>query len=371
MKRKLLFLLCMVLVGFTGASCLDDETSEIAQGQIYPLMSFSVAVNDTYYHGKIDQASHRVEVGGIVDLYSITGVDYTLQEGATISPDPSTFVGQWAESQTVTVTSPDGTSTTYTIVMTRYDESLEGVIFHDDFNVDGTPDPTKWRLCDKATSDWNYEMSESYDQAYVQDGVLVLVAEKVGDQYLAGGIETQGLFDFTFGKVEVRARITSYPDGAFPAIWMMPSQYIYNDWPYCGEIDIMEHIGQDAGIYSSIHNRYYDIAGIDDPAHTSGMTPVDDITAFHTYAVEWTADELIFSIDGVETFTYPNLHLEDEATQQQWPFTEDSKFYLILNMGLGDTDGTHSGTSWAGPVDDSGLPAIMEVDWVRVYEPGE
>ena len=57
------------------------------------------------------------------------------------------------------------------------------------------------------------------------------------------------------------------------------------------------------------------------------------------------------------------MHLPDEAEKMQWPFTENSSFYLIMNMSLG------SEGSWAGPADDMGLPAIMEVDWIRVSKP--
>ena len=54
----------------------------------------------------------------------------------------------------------------------------------------------------KNGSDWNDEMSESYDQAYVKDGKLVLVAEKIDGEYRAGGICTNGKFDFTFVKLK-------------------------------------------------------------------------------------------------------------------------------------------------------------------------
>ncbi|MDY5262038.1 MAG: beta-glucanase, partial [Candidatus Cryptobacteroides sp.] len=52
---------------------------------------------------------------------------------------------------------------------------------------------------------------------------------------------------------------------------------------------------------------------------------------------------------------------------KQWPFTSKSEFYLILNMGLGDPG------TWAGAVDDANMPAVMEVDWIRVstIESGE
>jgi beta-glucanase (GH16 family) len=230
----------------------------------------------------------------------------------------------------------------------------------DEFDVDGNPDPTKWVLCQKAGSDWNDEMSESYDQAYVKDGRLILKAEKIGDEYKAGGIETQGKFDFTFGRVEVKAKITSYPNGAFPAIWMMPKKYIYDGWPNCGEIDIMEHVKQESAIHHTIHTHYtYDL-NIKDPSNTAQVTC--NYQDWNIYALEWSEDKLTFFINGQETFSYSNLKLENEAEMKQWPFTKDSSFYLILNMGLG---GDRPG-SWAGPIDDANLPAIMEIDWVKI-----
>lgn len=369
MKKKCLFLFSLLCIGVAATACLDDETSKITQ-ESYPLMAFSVGVENaatgavTYYHGDIDQTEHKVNIGSITNLYSITDVDYTLEEGATISPDPSAWIGNWKKDQTVTVTGADGATTSYVITFTQYDESMDNVLFYDDFSgSDRIPDDSKWSLCARQTSDWNEEMSESYDQAYVdtETGELVLRAEQIDGEYQSGGIETQNKFAFTFGKVEVRAKIVRYPDGAFPAIWMMPQTFIYAGWPACGEIDIMEHIKQDGFIYSSIHNHYYDTMGNDDPSHTA--TVACDIEEYHVYGVEWTEDELVFTLDGQETFIYPNLHLENEAEMMQWPFTADASFYLILNMGLGSN--TSSG-SWAGPIDDAGLPAEMRVDWVKV-----
>ena len=181
MKRKILLILNMAIIGFSTAACSDDETNYITPEKKYPLTDFAVAVNNvsanttSYYHGKIDQTTHRVEIGTIEDANTITGVDYTLMsDGATISPDPATFVHNWKKEQTVTVTTEDNQTTTYTIVLTKFDDTMKDVLFMDEFDVDGNPDPTKWVLCQKAGSDWNDEMSESYDQAYVKDGRLIL-----------------------------------------------------------------------------------------------------------------------------------------------------------------------------------------------------
>lgn len=360
--KKIFLLLSMMFIGFSGIACSDDETSEIAPQKKYPLTAFAVKVGNSFYHGKIDQTTHKVEIGGISDAKLITEVDYTLFDGqTTISPDPTTFIDNWKKEQTVTVSTPDGVKTTYTIVLTKFDETVTNLLFSDDFDVDGNPDPDKWVLCQKNTSDWCDEMSESYDQAYVEDGKLILKAELVDGEYKAGGIETNGKFNFTYGKVEVKARLTSYPNGAFPAIWMMPQSSVHGGWPQSGEIDIMEHVKQESVIHHTIHTHYtYDLGNTANPSNTKQVTC--EFGDWIIYAVEKTAEKLTFYVNGEETFSYPNLHLADEAEMKQWPFTEDNPFYIILNMGLGgDRDG-----SWAGPIDDANLPAIMEVDWIRV-----
>lgn len=372
MKRKLLLLVSITFFGISGIACSDsNDNNGIISQKKYPLTAFSIKLDagnslSTFYHGKIDQETHRVEIGVVEDANTITGVNYTLMsDGATISPDPATFVGQWNKEQTVTITTEDNKAITYTIVLTKFNAGLKDILFMDEFDIDGDPDHDKWILCKKGGSDWNDEMSESYDQAYVADGKLILKAEKVGDTYKAGGIETRGKFDFTFGKVEVKARITQYPNGAFPAVWMMPKTPIYGGWPQSGEIDIMEHVRQESVIHHTIHTHYtYDL-NIKNPPNTKQVAC--GFQDWVIYTVEKTEDKLTFYVNGQETFSYSNLKLEDETEKKQWPFTKDNPFYLILNMGLGgDRDG-----SWAGSIDDQHLPAILEIDYVKVTKLGK
>lgn len=361
MKTKLIFPLFVFILLL---SCSNNNIDIIEQEK-YPLTAFAVKVDGKLYNAKIDQNTCIAEIGGIDNANSITDVVYTLLDSAsTISPDPKSFLGAWVKEQNVTVTTSDKQNFEYKIILTDFSEENADVIFWDDFDVDGIPNESYWSLCPKQTSDWNDEMSESYDQAYVEDGKLILKAEKINDEYKAGGVQTSGKFDFTFGKLEVRARITSYPNGAFPAIWLMPSRYIYQGWPACGEIDVMEHIKQESWIHHTLHTHYIDNLGYkNDPLYTKH--PECNFSDWIVYGMEWTADKITFFIDGVETFSYPNLKLPDEEEKKQWPFTEDSAFYIILNMGLGgDREG-----SWPGPIDDSNLPAKMEIDWVKVSKP--
>ena len=125
------------------------------------------------------------------------------------------------------------------------------------------------------------------------------------------------------------------------------------------KIDIMEHIKQEPYIHQTLHTHYTYTLGIKNPP--SSTTVTIDYADWNTYGIEWTEDKITFLVNGVATFSYPNLYLENEAETQQWPFTKDSSFYIILNMGLEVIAG-----SWAGKIDDNNLPAIMEIDWVKV-----
>lgn len=345
------FILCIA----SAFSCSDMSGKDNIQEQ-YPLTAFAVKVGNSWYHAAIDQSTMQISVGALESGNPISDVRYSAAPGAEITPDPKDFIGEWEQIQNVEVEA-GGKKYVYSIVFPDWNQTEADFVFKDEFDVDGNPDPSRWVLCPEGTSDWNDEMSESYDQAYVEDGKLILVAEKEGDMYKAGGIKTEGKFGFTFGKVECRARITSCPDGAFPAIWMMPQKSVYQGWPACGEIDIMEHIKQEPHVHQTLHTHYTYTLG--NKTGTTAQT-VCSYRDWNVYAVEWTAESISFYVNDVLTFTYSNMHLPDEAEKKQWPFGEGAEFYLMLNMGLGNPG------TWAGPVDDTGLPAIMEVDWIRV-----
>lgn len=327
----------------------------------YPLTAFAVQVGSSWYHADIDQNTHSAVIGAIGNTDLITDVQYTLlDDDAVIAPDPLELVGRWEAEQQLTVTA-GGVRTVYTLVFSAFEDKDKDVIFYDGFDTDGVPDTDKWVLCPKGSSDWNNEMSESYDYAWCENGNLMLKADKVDGTYYAGGIKTEGRFSFTYGLVECRARISRYPDGAFPAIWMMPQTALYQGWPACGEIDIMEHIKQEGVVWQTLHSHYGNTLG-QDPVKTT--SPECNVSEYNIYGCEWTPEYIRFYLNGEETLTYSNLHLEDEAEMKQWPFGDGSAFYLILNMGLGI--GEPISSSWSGPVDDANLPALMEVDWIRV-----
>lgn len=228
--------------------------------------------------------------------------------------------------------------------------SNQTVLFEDDFNqTSKTPNTSKWALCTRYIGD--PYISQSYDQAYVENGKLILKAEKVGGVYKSGGVWTQNLFDFTYGKVEVSARFKT-AQGGWPAIWLLSYPLDNVNWELDGEIDIMEQYNNEKYFYSTVHSYYTGTLKQYEPIRM--VTTKYNVGEFNTYAVEWTPEQIKFSVNGKTTLTYNNLHLSDESTKRQWAYKKP--FYLILNYSL------NPGVT----ITDSELPGQMEVDWVKI-----
>lgn len=128
------------------------------------------------------------------------------------------------------------------------------LIWQDDFNG-STLDTTKWSRITEGSPDWKNYMTDD-DQVYdISNGHLHLKGIVNPDTqadprpYLTGGVWTRGKFNFTYGKVEVRAKMDA-AQGSWPAIWLLGSTNEYGGWPDYGEIDIMEHLNFDSFIYS-------------------------------------------------------------------------------------------------------------------------
>ncbi|MGB0451062.1 MAG: glycoside hydrolase family 16 protein [Flavobacteriaceae bacterium] len=228
------------------------------------------------------------------------------------------------------------------------------LVWADEFDTDGAPCSENWSFeLGTGNNGWGNGEAQYYtddpSNVVVSDGVLKITAKAEsfqGSDYTSGRLKTNQNFDFTFGRVEARAKLPT-GGGTWPAIWMLGSDYQTNTWPACGEMDIMEHVGNNQDeVFSSLHY----------PGNSGGNAISQSINVpgaseeFHVYGLEWTEDEIKFSVDGNVYHTVANTQL--------LPF--DSDFFIILNVAMGG--------SFGGNIDPSFESSSMEIDYIRVYQ---
>ncbi len=221
----------------------------------------------------------------------------------------------------------------------------------DEFDINGAPNPANWTY-DLGTGDsgWGNNELQSYtsnaDNVIVEDGILKITAKADGASYTSARIKSVDLFEFTYGRVEVRAKLPA-AQGTWPAIWMLGANFETVGWPTCGEIDIMEQTGQDKN--TTLGTLHY--PGMSGGNANGGATQVATSTSeFHNYSVEWTPDVIKIVVDGDVFHTVIN--------SDALPFNSD--FFFILNVAMGGSLG--------GDVDPAFTEDTMEIDYVRVYQ---
>jgi len=235
------------------------------------------------------------------------------------------------------------------------------LVWSDEFEIPGLPDSTKWGY-DIGGHGWGNKELQTYsgqrsENARVENGFLVIEARREamnGMNYTSARLLSKGKGDWLYGRVEVRADLP-HGRGTWPAIWMLPTKNVYGGWPKSGEIDIMEHVGFDAGkVHGTVHTEAYN--HMKGTQKTSIQTISDAQDSFHAYSIDWSAEKIVFSIDDKPYFTFDNEHT-DYTT---WPF--DRPFHLLLNIAVGGNWGGQQG------VDDNIWPQQMKVDYVRVFQ---
>lgn len=239
-------------------------------------------------------------------------------------------------------------------------QSKYKLVWSDEFNYTGLPDSTKWGY-DAGGNGWGNKELEFYSKAdtnnaVVRGGYLYITARKQQtgkNAYTSARLVTKGKGDWLYGRIEVRAKLPA-GRGLWPAIWMLPTDWKYGGWPASGEIDIMENVGfMPDSVFGSIHTKSFN--HVIHTQKTKGLFIKDPYSAFHTYAVEWDAQQVSFLIDGNVYSTFRNTG----KGFAEWPF--DQRFHLLLNIAVGGGWGGQKG------VDDSVFPRSMIVDYVRIY----
>lgn len=236
--------------------------------------------------------------------------------------------------------------------------SAKKLLWADEFDYKGLPDPAKWGYEEGLirNREAQYYTRERLKNARVADGVLTITAHKEdfeGAGYTSASINTRGLFEFTYGRIEVRAKLPE-GRGTWPAIWTLGTNIGEVGWPACGEIDIMEFVGYEPGIvYANVHTGDYNHAK--GTGRGGSITTDKPFADFHVYAVEWYADRMDFYMDDNKYFTCPR---KNEGIGE-WPFFAPQ--YLLINLAIGGAWGGTKG------IDDTIFPVSYQIDYVRIY----
>lgn len=238
----------------------------------------------------------------------------------------------------------------------------------DDFNGDSL-NKADWNVETHepgwVNSEWQ-EYVDSADNIQVKDGKLLLKPIKTVDKdgnasYTSGRINTQGRHDFKYGYFECRAKVPT-GKGYLPAFWMMPTdENLYGQWPKCGEIDIMEVMGQET-------NKAYGTIHYGEPhAQSQGTYSVSAADNFadnyHTYAVDWEPGKITWYIDGIKYHEESDwFSAKENQGTVAYPAPFDQPFYMILNLAVGG--------SWVGYPDESTTYDDQQfaIDYVKVYQ---
>ena len=180
------------------------------------------------------------------------------------------------------------------------------------------------------------------------DGSLKITAIKEGANYTSARIKSQGLYEFTYGRVEVRAKLPA-SQGTWPAIWMLGSNFTTVGWPQAGEIDIMEQTGGDkTRVLGTCH--WFNTAGSNNASYGENTIVENSSSEFHLYTVEWTEGAIKIYVDDVQYYELTN--------SVDLPFNAD--FFLILNVAMGGSLG--------GNIDPAFTEDTMEIDYVKVFQ---
>ncbi|WP_339342189.1 glycoside hydrolase family 16 protein [uncultured Polaribacter sp.] len=226
------------------------------------------------------------------------------------------------------------------------------LVWEDDFNTDGAPDATNWTY-DLGDGGWGNGEVQTYtnsaENAKVLDGSLIITAKADGSGgYTSARLKSQGLRKFTYGRIEVRAKLPASA-GTWPAIWMLGSNFTTVGWPTCGEIDIMEQTGANKDItLGTLH--WYNTTANGNASYGETTAVADASSDFHLYTVEWSDTSIKIYLDDVNFFQMAN--------DSTLPFNAD--FFMILNIAMGGTLG--------GDIDPSFTEDTMEIDYVKVFQ---
>jgi len=286
-------------------------------------------------------------------------------------------------------------------ISTSHNQSWQ-LVWSDEF--DGTViDVTKWSHVVDCYGGGNNEQqcyTDRKNNSFVEQGMLNIIAQRedfIGSAnadgnlsrttslpYTSAKLQTLNKGDWQYGRFEIRAKLP-YGQGTWPAVWMLPTDYVYGGWAASGEIDIVEaaNLKTPSGAADAIENEVE--SRVHGTLHFGEVWPnnvhsgtaykfaptMNPADSFHTYAIEWQAGEIRWYVDDIHYATqrksgwYSKYLKGDELVLGEGSAPYDQKFHLILNLAVGGAWASNANNKG---IDETVFPQKLQIDFVRVYQ---
>ncbi len=355
----------------TDSRSTTDETYKFTV-TLNAAASTDVTIHYTTADGSALQNKDYVPASGVLTITAgkLTGdITVTVKGDSTRQADQA-FTVQLSDAQHCTLANNQGTGYIINADGLYYPVDTAGyrtpdhypgysLAWSDEF-TGSTINTTTWNFEIGNNGGWGNHELETYtnstQNAFVSNGNLIIEARQQSsgssNTYTSARMTTKGKQRFQFGRVDIRAKLPS-GKGVWPALWMLGDNIDAVNWPACGEIDIMELLGQTPNtMYGTLH------WGADFAQHQSKGTNYVLASGafsdkFHVYSMVWVQDTVKLLVDDQ---AYLTVKASDVSPN---PF--NSKFFFIFNVAVGG--------DWPGPPDGTtGLPQRMVVDYVRVFQ---
>lgn len=363
MLHTFLFSLAVALMGCGGSS--DDPEPAMISITVSPQNINASAEGGTY---TVNVTTTGKEWGtGMVSVdnfFNVKTQNTTAQTGTitiTVPANPlaetrsgAVTVMSGSARETITVTQAAAAQATY------YAPEGYKLVWQDEFNEGTELNPADWThevqkdhwVNNELQNYVNHKTPKGRNVTDIMDGKLQIHCFKEDGKIYSGRVYAKVKSGWTYGYIEASIKLPK-GKGTWPAFWMMPVNF--RSWPADGEIDIMEEVGYHPDyVSSSLHANAH--------VHSNGTQVTHEMYCkgaegeFHTYAIEWTAQNITTFVDGKVQLSYDNRGLG----RDDWPYNDP--FYVIFNLAWGGDWGGSQG------VDENALPVTMEVDYIRVFQ---
>ena len=339
---------------------------------VNPVIDKDIKVNYATKDGTAVSGKDYTAVSGTltIPVNQFTGYIDVIVTADSLRQDDQTFTLELSSPVNATLSTTRATGTiqnpgTYLPVENTGYTSVSSypgmtLVWSDEFNPK-TLNANNWTY-ESGGGGWGNNELEYYTNSsnnlFLTGGYLVIEARKetMGSyNYTSARIKTQDKKTFTFGRIDIRAKLPK-GQGLWPALWMLGNNITQSGygWPACGEIDIMELVGNDpAKGDGTVHwgvagGSHYYIGG------NHSLATGDFSGSFHVFSLQWDDSKMTFLVDDEAYYT---ANKNDIGTN--FPF--DKPFFFIMNVAVGG--------NWPGsPNSSTTFPQRMIVDYVRVFQ---